>query len=160
MKSEGQTREDASLRIPQTDSYCAMVSKSDSRTSSRCSSSGFSISGEKIGSDDSAHVCHVFCAMNRDLDQEHCQNDVKGSHPVVFLYGISSLQSPPLFLSPSLFFSLSLSLHLFFSLPFSLFREKRSPFFARGRDPDQERCQDDVKGVTLSSSQRPRAVIP
>ena len=37
------------------------------------------------------------------------------------------------------------------SLLFSLFREKRSPFFARGRDPDQEHCQDDVKGVILTS---------
>ena len=78
MKWVVQTREDASLRIPQTDSYCTMVSKSDSRTSSRCSSSGFSISCEKIGSDDSPNVCHVFCAVNRDPDQEHCQNDVKG----------------------------------------------------------------------------------
>ncbi|HQC14499.1 hypothetical protein, partial [Mesotoga prima] len=47
------------------------------------------------------------------------------------------------------FQSLFLSLPLFFSLLFSLFREKWSPFFAVDRDPDQDHCQDDVKGVIL-----------
>ena len=48
-------------------------------------------------------------------------------------------------------FSPFLSFPLFFSLLFSLFREKWSPFFAVDRDPDQDHCQDDVKGVILTS---------